>query len=714
MKAADRTENRERAIRKRFYFLLSTFFFFTPLLLLGQFGIFDVLDTTRKIILVVVGFGSVIFFHELGHFLSAKFFGIRCDVFSLGIGPRLCGWRKGRGFTFGSVEIGPLALEPVAEGQTPVFRTDVGETDYRLSWLPFGGYVRMLGQDDMDPTKVSDDPASFVKKPIWQRMVVISSGVIMNLIFAVIIFAFVFRVGVEFPSAVVGYLEYNSPAEKAGLQVGDRIVKINHQQPLGFLEFMDLQAAAALDSRAQPISLQYQRGNDSIERTINIIPVQDPDTNLLGFGIGQANSLIVADFGPDDLKLFSEEYPEYKNVVPQSVVRKFNGAVVSDWGELYDATQNCAGKPVQLELSYPNLPDKFYTLAINPILTQRDGVDQFPALFEMYPRAQIQYVSPHSAGAAAELQAGDVILRVGTIINPSIDQFQKTIQNNPGQSINLEVLRQNASGAAQTVTIHAKPNKEDGMGFLGIGIIYDFADAVVGQVTTDGAKLGIQPGAKLIGISLAPASAGQLIAQLPLSERINSWFDLFDKMQNTTADHAILYFDRGPPIYIPLTMQNLAAFNQLEYQLGLPLEPLKQLQRAGNISIAVQMGLDHTWSWILRTYLTLRGLGTGTISPSQLHSIVGIASVTYQAESMGTMYLLFLLGLISVNLAVINFLPLPILDGGLFILLIIEKIRGRPLSLKVQAAIQLVGIILIVSLFLYITVFNDLPMVFHW
>ena len=79
---------------------------------------------------------------------------------------------------------------------------------------------------------------------------------------------------------------------------------------------------------------------------------------------------------------------------------------------------------------------------------------------------------------------------------------------------------------------------------------------------------------------------------------------------------------------------------------------------------------------------------------------------------MGNTTLLYFLGLISVNLAVINFLPLPVLDGGLFVMLLIEKIRGRPLSVKVQTAIQLVGITLIAGIFLYVTIFNDLPSFF--
>jgi len=106
-------------------------------------------------------------------------------------------------------------------------------------------------------------------------------------------------------------------------------------------------------------------------------------------------------------------------------------------------------------------------------------------------------------------------------------------------------------------------------------------------------------------------------------------------------------------------------------------------------------------------YMTLRGLFQGTVPPDNLHGIVGIARVGYTVQERGAVWLWYVLALVSVNLAVANFLPLPIVDGGLFLLLILEKIRGRPLSLKVQQVIQTAGIILLACLFLYVT-YNDI------
>jgi regulator of sigma E protease len=100
-----------------------------------------------------------------------------------------------------------------------------------------------------------------------------------------------------------------------------------------------------------------------------------------------------------------------------------------------------------------------------------------------------------------------------------------------------------------------------------------------------------------------------------------------------------------------------------------------------------------------------------TVSADNLHGIVGIAKIGYDVQERGVVWLWYVLAMVSVNLAVANFLPLPIVDGGLFLLLILEKIRGKPLSLKIQSAIQVVGLVLLAGLFLFVT-WNDIGL-FH-
>ena len=118
------------------------------------------------------------------------------------------------------------------------------------------------------------------------------------------------------------------------------------------------------------------------------------------------------------------------------------------------------------------------------------------------------------------------------------------------------------------------------------------------------------------------------------------------------------------------------------------------------------MGFRQTWKMVVLTYLTIDRLIGGSVSVKELRGPVGIVHIGAQVADRGTMYLVFFLAMISVNLAVLNFLPLPIVDGGLFLFLVYEKIRGRPPSIAFQNAAALVGLALIGTLFV-VTFFND-------
>jgi len=143
--------------------------------------------------LVVIGI--LVFVHEFGHFIMAKRAGVRVEKFSLGMGPKLFGFKK-------------------------------GDTEYVLSWLPLGGYVKMAGENpDEEPTGAPDE---FQSKTVWQRAKIAVTGPLTNIVLAFVIMPFVFMVGTysEGP-AKVGYVEKGSPAERAGFMAGDVIEEIN-------------------------------------------------------------------------------------------------------------------------------------------------------------------------------------------------------------------------------------------------------------------------------------------------------------------------------------------------------------------------------------------------------------------------------------------------------------------------------------------------------
>jgi len=325
---------------------------------------------------ILLGFSLIIFLHELGHFVVARACSVKCLAFSIGIGPRMLGWRQGAGVSFGKDPFDPDTAKKAdpetrlehAEAATthsdlptsaeiPPHPKTVGDTDYRISWLPLGGYVRMLGQDDMDPTKISNDPNAFNRRPIWQRMCIVSAGVIMNVIFAAVVFSIIFSpgIGVEFPPAIVGVVTKDSPADKAGLKIGDQVLSINGQKPLGQLEFTDLQMVAALSTGTEAIRLEIKPSDGGPVVTKSITPTRSDATGFLAFGVdpmpgtkigGTADDYIIKDSGKESDRLkkllrYSLNEEAFKKIRNGDKITAIDGKSVDmDYVSLYNYVQS--------------------------------------------------------------------------------------------------------------------------------------------------------------------------------------------------------------------------------------------------------------------------------------------------------------------------------------------------------------------------------------
>jgi len=148
------------------------------------------------ILVALLVLSILIFFHELGHFTAARFFGVQVDVFSIGFGKRL--WTK-----------------------------KIGKTEWSFSAIPLGGYVKMKGQDDTDPTAKSTDSDSYNAKKPWQRIIILLAGPFANFLMAFLLYLVIAYMGVPKLLPYVGEVSKDSPAFQAGLQKEDRIVQIN-------------------------------------------------------------------------------------------------------------------------------------------------------------------------------------------------------------------------------------------------------------------------------------------------------------------------------------------------------------------------------------------------------------------------------------------------------------------------------------------------------
>ena len=185
---------------------------------------------------MAVVLGIMILVHEFGHYAAAKWFGVRVDVFSIGFGKRLAGFKR-------------------------------GDTDYRISALPLGGYVKMAGENPLESR--SGAPDEFMSHPRWQRFVIAVAGPAMNILLAIALLTGVFMVHYEHPlywdePAVVGWVMDDSPAAKAGIEQGDRIIRVDGQENPTWEDVM----LKVIISTKQPLSVAIQRGHDILEKQI--------------------------------------------------------------------------------------------------------------------------------------------------------------------------------------------------------------------------------------------------------------------------------------------------------------------------------------------------------------------------------------------------------------------------------------------------------------
>ncbi len=227
----------------------------------------------EAVLAFIVLVGILVFVHEMGHFLAARWCGVRADVFAVGMGPRLFGWNRRTGFTFGKLPA-DLELE--------------GDTDYRISAFPIGGYVKIAGMVDesMDTefTTRPPEPWEFRSKNTFQKAFIISAGVIMNFILAVIVFALLnFTEGKTwYATTTVGHIPETSAAAAAGLRPGDRITAVNGE-PVKY--FQEIPRKIYIEHADEDITLAVDRAGTPATITIprSRIPEQSMELSVIPY-----------------------------------------------------------------------------------------------------------------------------------------------------------------------------------------------------------------------------------------------------------------------------------------------------------------------------------------------------------------------------------------------------------------------------------------------
>ncbi len=681
-----------------------------------------------------LGLGVVVCIHEFGHFIVAKMVGIRVERFAFGFGPRLFGIKK-------------------------------GETDYCVNLLPLGGYVKMLGQEDFAPLKGDEqrDPRSFAAKSVGQRFAVISAGVIMNVIGAAIGFIIVGLAGLQQPAPVVGGAVEGFPADTAtitwqgqappvpagatqasatqpyewkGLKAGDTIVAINGD-PITRFRQLSLQAAFA--DRGDQFEVTFIRtiGDKQYTGTAQMQVIEGPSPSgegMLMFGIERPRSVV---FGPVP-EGQSSPFEEGDRVVA------VNGVPIQNYWDIQEIQKGLLKPAVPVtvrrtvdgqtttitheltpSLRGGDLPDAVWTedtgwvfgqissqttqevtiLVEDPVGKQqrtfaiaetgRDKAELLEVL-GMVPRLTVSRLTdPDAPASQAGLQPGDIILEYGQQRSPTYRQLREITQDNVGQATPITVLRDDGEGNLKQVSTTITPGELNDVALIGIYAGTDTDHLVVAGLLPDSpaAAAGIPEGATIQTVNGQP---------------VDSWFALLQALESTEADSVELGYQHGTvseTVSVPL---NDETFDAGAYRANIfaDVQGFQELMgeevRRGPLQ-AVAWGVGETWDLIRITYLTISSYFKGNISWREMSGPVGIGHAAIVAARQGWVHFVYLMAIISVSLAVVNFLPIPVVDGGHAVFLIIEKIIRRPVPVKVMNIFQMLGLAMILFAFVALT-----------
>ncbi|MDV5120441.1 MAG: RIP metalloprotease RseP [Candidatus Scalindua sp.] len=596
---------------------------------------------SSNIVLVIIGIGLLIFIHELGHFLVAKKIGVRVYAFSLGFGPA-------------------------------IISKQIGETDYRISLIPLGGYVKLAGEQREESN--TGEEWEFMSKKPWQRAAVLIAGVACNTLLAFIAFIIAFRVGVPFITAEIGRTMPGSPAWEAGIRQGDKIVKIgNVSDP----DFEDVFISVALSGSPEGINMEIERDNETFD--VNVVPRYDSTVGIQRIGIAPATTLEVH-------KIFaiknSDAPVQSSGLHVNDKILEVNGKKIITENDFREIELASPGKELNITVLRD---DRKIDVKVTPSVVTRWMIGLSCAT------TKFDGVKKNSLAYSLGLQKGDEIVKVNSQDVHGFTELIKTIEDSANGIVTLQVSRGNGTKYIKLTKYGKETVKEFSEGiFPHYGLIVD--STVEGFPARE---IGIEPGDTITSID---------------GENVTEWNQLLTLVTASQGKEFEISWMNNYETYTK-TITPKKNEKNAQGSMGIKFKEKKIIRKYGLAKSCV-VGTHKTVVNIKRIYMTIQSFVSKKLSTKALGGPVLIAQASYESAKSGIGKLMYFMAIISINLAVINILPIPVLDGGHLLFLGIEKIKGSPISEKTMAIANYIGFALIISLMIYATK-NDIMRLFN-
>ena len=577
------------------------------------------------IIIAIFTLGFLIFIHELGHFLAARRCGIRVDKFSIGFGPKLIGFKR-------------------------------GDTEYCISLIPFGGFVKMPGEN---PDERTGAPDEFPSAPVGHRIFVAIAGPAMNVAFGVIVFSLIYLFSGEYvrkslETTQIGHVVDGSPAQLARLQPGDKLIAINGKR---LKDWSDLQMVVAINPDEE-LDIEIIR-NGQKQTLYNVkTETKEVKARRIGqLGVSPKQEVLIS-------HIEEGSWAEKSELEVGDLIDKVNGEAIHRYSDFHEIARQNYGNTVQLNIRRGFMFD----LEVIPQEELNKGSipRQLRRMFDEHD------VTLSGAAAISNLEDGR-----GWRITDLNQVF--TLQEGGGK---INVFKDNG-------------------GFFVFNLQVD-RKLIVGAIQKDSyiQDKGIRVGDQLISIIGAPVQNvdfDQKVQELvkihgdqPVEFEFHRDLPLrteseTNRTDSNTLDDQSVHRPDSETFTVMLNLMHPQDGERLlnnELRIdstisGLALtEPVRVTKY--NLVTAWGRGIEESVSMVSQALSMVGQLVTGEVSPELLSGPVGIVSATAETARFGFRQLIYFAGFISVNLAFVNLLPIPIADGGLILFLSSKNYVASP------------------------------------